>query len=256
MAVKPVWREEASIKFSETDFQQNWKPSAFFSTMQEVGSLHATHLGYDYRDMFAANRSWVLSRVKIIFNAFPKVGEKVTIQTWHKGIHNKLFFMRDFFFLSENGSQLAAATCAFVLIDIKARHVLPWRMLKVDLPDNQGLSAIEQFPERLNLPDEISECFSLQTRYSDVDLMGHVNNTRYIDWVCNCFPMRQYQTHSMEWLQINFLNEIKPDAHISIGTASDEKDASISYVLGRNLTAGSTAFEAALQWGEKFAPSR
>jgi len=256
MDVKPIWHEDISIKFSETDFQQNWKPSGFFSAMQEVGSLHATHLGYDYRDMFAANMSWVLSRAKIKFNAFPKVGEKVTIQTWPKGIHNKLFFMRDFFFLNENGSPLAAATCAFVLIDIKARRVLPWRVLKGELPDNQGLSAIDQFPERLNVPDEISECFSIQTRYSDVDLMGHVNNARYIEWITDCFSVQQYQTHQMEWLHINFLNEIKPDAQISIGSASDEKDSSISYVLGKNLTTSNTAFEAALQWGKEIASSR
>jgi medium-chain acyl-[acyl-carrier-protein] hydrolase len=248
MDVQSIWREELSIKFSETDFQQNWKPSAFFSAMQEVGSLHATHLGYDYRDMFAANMSWVLSRVKIKFNAFPKTGQKVTIQTWPKGIHNKLFFMRDFFFLSENGSQLAAATCAFVLIDINARRVLPWRVLKGSLPDNRGLSAIEQFPERLDIPDEKTECFSIQTSYSDVDLMGHVNNARYIEWISNCFPLQQYQSHQLEWLQVNYLNEIKTEVHVSIGCASDEKDASINYVLGKNLTTGNTAFEAALRW--------
>jgi medium-chain acyl-[acyl-carrier-protein] hydrolase len=249
MEFQPIWNETISINFSETDFQQKWKPSAFFTAMQEVGSLHATHLGYDYRDMFAANMSWVLSRVKIIFNNFPKVGEKVTIQTWPKGIHNKLFFMRDFFFLNEEGSQLAAATGAFVLIDIKARRVLPWRVLKGELPDNLGRNAIAEFPERLNPPEEIKECFSIQARYSDVDLMGHVNNARYIEWISDCFPMQQYQNHQLEWLQINYLNEIKPDAKISIGCALDEKDSSIFNVLGKNLTASNTAFEASLKWG-------
>lgn len=253
MDLKPIWRMDVSIKFSETDSQQNWKPSAFFSAMQEVGSQHATHLGYDYRDMFAANMSWVLSRATIRFDQFPKAGQKVTIQTWPKGIHNKLFFMRDFYFFSETGSQLAAATCAFVLIDIQARRVLPWRVLQGELPDNRGLSAIDQFPERLNPPDKITDCFTIQTRYSDIDLMGHVNNTRYIEWICDCFPIQQYQTHPMEWLQINFLNEIKAGAQISIGTASDKKDPSLAYVLGRNLTAGNTAFEAALQWGGEIA---
>jgi len=50
-------------------------------------------------------------------------------------------------------------------------------------------------------------------------------------------------------LQINYLNEIKSGAQISIGSASDEKDSSISYVLGKNLTTSNTAFEAALKWG-------
>ncbi len=249
MKFQSVWNETISIKFSETDFQQKWKPSAFFTAMAEVGSLHATHLGYDYRDMFTANMSWVLSRAKIIFNHFPKVGEKVTVQTWPKGIHNKLFFMRDFFFLNEKGSQLAAATSAFVLIDMKARRVLPWRVLKGELPDNQGRSAIADFPEKLNPPEEIKECLSIQTGYSDIDLMGHVNNARYIEWISNCFPMQQHQHHRLEWLQINYLNEIKPDAKISIGSALDEKDPSIFFVVGKNLTTSNSAFEASLKWG-------
>jgi medium-chain acyl-[acyl-carrier-protein] hydrolase len=248
MAVQPIWREEISINFSETDFQQNWKPSAFFSAMQEVGSLHATNLGYDYHDMFNANMSWVLSRARIKFNAFPKTGQKIIVQTWPKGIHNKLFFMRDFFFLTEEGSQLAAATCAFVLIDIKARRVLPWRVLKNELPDNQGLSALEEFPERLNPPEDIKECFAIQARYSDVDLMGHVNNARYVEWITDCFPVEQYQSYQLEWLQINYLNEIKPGAQLSIGCASDDIDPSISTIVGKNLTAGNIAFEASLQW--------
>jgi medium-chain acyl-[acyl-carrier-protein] hydrolase len=256
MQLQTIWNEVISINFSETDFQQNWKPSAFFTAMQEVGSLHATHLGYDYKDMFAANMSWVLSRVMIQFNAFPKVGEKIKIQTWPKGIHNKLFFMRDFFFLGEDGSQYAAATCAFVLIDIKARRVLPWRVLKGELPDNQGLNAIQQFPERLDLPERFQESFSVQARYSDVDLMGHVNNARYIEWITDCFPMEQFQSHQLEWLQINYLSEIKPAENISIGSQTDQNNPSIATIVGKNLTADNTAFEAALKWGTKIAPSR
>jgi medium-chain acyl-[acyl-carrier-protein] hydrolase len=255
LEIQTIWNEIISINFSETDFQQKWKPSAFFTAMQEVGSLHATHLGYDYKELFAANMSWVLSRVKIQFNAFPKVGEKIKIQTWPKGIHNKLFFMRDFRFLSAEGSQFAAATCAFVLINIKERRILPWRVLKGELPDNQGLSAIEQFPERLDLPENIQESFSVQARYSDVDLMGHVNNARYIEWITDSFPMQQFQTRQLEWLQINYLSEIKPAEIISICSEADKKDSSISYILGKNLTAGNTAFEAALKWGNTITSS-
>jgi medium-chain acyl-[acyl-carrier-protein] hydrolase len=256
LEIQTIWNEIISINFSETDFQQQWKPSAFFTAMQEVGSLHATHLGYDYKELFASNMSWVLSRVKIQFFSFPKVGEKINIQTWPKGIHNKLFFMRDFFFLSAEGSRFAAATCAFVLINIKERRILPWRVLKGELPDNQGLSAIEQFPNRLDLPESFQESFSVQARYSDVDLMGHVNNARYIEWITDCFPVHQFQTHQLEWLQINYLSEIKPGENISISSEMDKKDSSVSYILGKNLTAGNTAFEAALKWGNKIASTR
>jgi medium-chain acyl-[acyl-carrier-protein] hydrolase len=248
MTHQPIWQEQAAINFSETDIAQKWKPSAFFSAMQEAGSHHATHLGFDYRDMFAAGMSWVLSRAIIQFDQFPQAGQTVTIQTWPKGIHNKLFFMRDFFILGADGSRLAAATCAFVLIDLHARRVLPWRALKGELPDNQGRSAMDEFPEKLGAAEGLEEIFTRLTAYSDVDLMGHVNNTRYIEWICDCFPVEYHQAHALQLLQINYLNEVKPAETISVLCAGDSADACLSRVEGKNMSAGNVAFEAALKW--------
>jgi len=248
MTSQAIWRETASIRLSETDFQQRWKPAAFFSAMQEAGSHHATRLGFDYSDMMAAGVSWVLLRAKIHFDSFPGAGQTVTIETWPKGIHNKLFFMRDYLAFSNNGNRLAAATCAFGLIDLHARRILPAKMLEGELPNNEGRNAIAGFPEHLNMPAEINENFRHQTTYSDVDLMGHVNNTRYVEWVCDCFSMEFHQQHSLEELQINYRNEIKAGEWVVIQTGSTDDQPGMSFVAGNNLNTGSIAFEAAVRW--------
>jgi hypothetical protein len=55
--------------------------------------------------------------------------------------------------------------------------------------------------------------------------------------------------------QINYLSEIKPAENISICSQADQKDPSMVYIVGKNLTAGNIAFEAALKWREKIASS-
>ena len=53
--------------------------------------------------------------------------------------------------------------------------------------------------------------------YSAVDLMGHVNNTRYVEWICNCFPQEKYQQEQIAWLQINYNNEVRPNEIVQLG---------------------------------------
>lgn len=248
MTLQSIWREAVAIRFSETDFQSNWKPAAFFSAMQEAGSHHASHLGYDYRDMFSAGMSWVLARAIIRFDGFPQAGETVEIETWPKGFHNKLFFMRDFYIRTEKGNQLAAASCAFVLIDLKARRILPLRVLKGELPDNQGRSAIAEIPDKLSIPEGLEEKMCVQAAYSDIDLMGHVNNTRYVEWVCDCFPAEFYQQHGMREIQVNFLNEVKAGEKVSIRVVARDEEPLVSLVAGKNLDSGAAAFEAVVKW--------
>ena len=45
--------------------------------------------------------------------------------------------------------------------------------------------------------------------YSEVDLVGHVNNARYVEWIANCFPLEQFQDQRIAWLQVNYLAEVK-----------------------------------------------
>lgn len=248
MSGEAIWNEETQVKTYETDFQSHWKPSSFFKAMVDAASNHAGALGYGYQGMLASNTVWVLSRVKIYFYRFPITGEVVHIRTWPKGIHQKLFFMRDFQFRDGNGDLIAAATTAWVLINTEVRRVLAPQSLAGHLPDNNGLSAIDERLEKIPASDGLTEKQVVTAGYSAVDLMGHVNNTRYIDWVCDCFPFEVYERGKLGWLQINYVNEVRPDDQVSISAGTDAAQPQQWIIQGTNQTSGARAFEALAGW--------
>ena len=43
--------------------------------------------------------------------------------------------------------------------------------------------------------------------YGELDLNGHVNNVRYIEWILNHLPRDFHGTHRLMELEINFLGE-------------------------------------------------
>jgi len=236
-----IWTETATVKTYETDLNRRWKPSCFFQAMQQAATSHAASLGYDFDDLLKAGRVWILSRLKIRFDRFPTHDEAVSIRTWPKGIGQKLFFLRDFEFLAPDGEVLAAATSAWVLIDPERRRMLLPNTFDFNLPHNEGLSALSEPLDKIAPPDDMPERLTVQAGYSAVDMLGHVNNARYVEWACDSLPFDLHRTACLRSLQVNFLNEVRPGERISLRSGEQE---GAWYVYGQNLDRGVRAFEA------------
>jgi medium-chain acyl-[acyl-carrier-protein] hydrolase len=248
MTIQSIWTEEIRVRAHEADFRTQWKPAAFFQAMQEAASHHASHFGYHYLEMLKHDQIWILSRVKIYFHEFPIIGEKVILRTWPKGIQQKIFFMRDFEIEGEDGRRLATATSAWILVNPKIRRMLLSQSLYGSIPDNDGLSALDESLEKINPSGGSTERLRVKAGYSAVDMMHHVNNARYIEWISDCFTLEEYQAKRIEWLQINYVNEVKPNEALSLKVGPDSNDPELCVVEGINLVNGLRAFEAAVKW--------
>ncbi len=78
--------------------------------------------------------------------------------------------------------------------------------------------------------------------------MGHVNNARYVEWITDGFPFEAYAGGGLDWLQVNFVNEVKPGEEVVLAMAPCEGKAGVWAVQGTNRTSGLPAFEAELGW--------
>ena len=65
---------------------------------------------------------------------------------------------------------------------------------------------------------------SVQVTYGDLDINGHVNNVRYIDWILNGLPYDYLKTHELKEMEINYLAEASYDDEILV--SSEKKEAS------------------------------
>lgn len=250
MAANSIHEMKMTVKSSETDFRHQLKLSNLFLWLQDAASDHAASLGFGFEDLAKHDLAWVLSRMKVRAYDFPQMGETVTLKTWPKGIHQKIFYMRDYTLTGEDGRKLAVATSAFLIIDTRTRRMAIPNALKLSasMPDNGGLSAIDEPLEHLTPVDHLRDCYSVHAGYSMVDVVGHVNNARYIDWISDCFPMEDYQTHRAGWLQINYLNEVKPGDVVKLERGEQPAQPNVAFIVGMNQTTNTKAFEAELGW--------
>ena len=224
--------ENLTIKCYETDIKSNLTPFAFMNLAQEMANTHAAMISFGYDDLISNNLTWVLSRVRIKFLNTPKWRDQVTFESWHKG-NDGLFAMRDFLMCDPLGNPMIVATSYWLIINIESRriqrtdHVPGYSESKAVNPRN----AMEERCEKITPPEEIELHHEHTIQYSDLDVVGHTNNAKYLEWAVNCIDFATILEKEPKEIELNFNLESKLGEKISIyrGSISDN----IKYIEGK-----------------------
>jgi acyl-ACP thioesterase len=243
-----IYENTIQVHSYECDFERCWKPAAFFQHLTEAATIHAAQLGVGFDAMLAQNLFWVHSRMKIKFFTFPHAGDQITIRTWPKTIQQKLFFIRDFEMVDKSERKIAAATSAWLVIDATTRRMVLPHKINLNLPTVPDRYGLDEPLEKLGFSDEGEERLHEQAGYSAIDMLGHVNNSRYVEWICDCFPLEEYRRRKLDSFQINYEHEVLPGEEVVLSVADTPTDPAENRVVGENHSSGKQAFEAVLTW--------
>jgi acyl-ACP thioesterase len=185
--------------------------------MQESAWNHAEHLELGYSHLIKKNLAWVLARLSLQIEALPVWHENIIVRTFPSG-RDKLFAYRDFHISSEQGNVLVLGTTTWFVIDINRRrpqrtdsyfHLNEWG--EYDHAYHGFAAKVKALEE----PDSISQ---RRVYYSDLDVNGHVNNVKYLEYILDSFALDFFKTHNLKQLDMNFLNEAFYEDRIEIRT--------------------------------------
>jgi len=247
----PIYEVSHNITFFECDFNGNWKPASFFQQLTELAAVHAGILGFGYEEMLSHNLHWVHSRMKIKFFSFPHPGEQIVLRTWPKTVQQKLFFIRDFEVIDSGGNLLAAATSAWLVINSTNHKLVPPQACNLNLPGLPDRHGLDEPLEKISLDASLTESKRFTPAYSAIDMIGHVNNSRYVEWLCDSLPMDLYRTRSISWLQVNYDHEVLPGDTVAVKTGTSVASKDLWLVEGTKLSSGTRAFSACVFFNEK-----
>jgi acyl-ACP thioesterase len=150
--------------------------------LQEIAWRHADSADFG-RNLLESKQMWVLSRLDIKVEKFPKWGDRLQLFTGGRGAE-KLFAFREFMVWDQNQQVVARAMSSWLLLHTESKRIQkPDLVLPADLFDPRNAPAWQ--PEKLVVNGELTTQEEIQVRQSDLDLYHHVNNTSYIRWVEN-----------------------------------------------------------------------
>lgn len=221
-----IFRQEAHILSSEVDPYLRLRSSALFRYLQEISIEHSESIGAGRSKTLDRGILWVMSRMHAVITRMPVYGEHIVLETW-PGETMHLLFPRHYRILAESGETLVQASCLWLLMDAQTR--------RMTFPEPHGI-CVEglvtggelPLPEAFKLP-ELPDEARRAVRYSEIDLNGHVNNTRYLDWLDDLIPLSGHRDLAWKELNINYLSEIPPESEVTLQSSAV---GDMFYVLG------------------------
>jgi len=197
--------------------------------LQEMAYQHAKRLKWGFHDLEKDNTAWVLSRFSIKIHKFPGWDDIITIDTWPRGV-DRLFGLRDFKIVDEKGIHIADATTSWLMVDIETHR--PKRLTKDIMElETRTDTAFGSESTKIELSDHSLEAHKRTVKYADLDIVGHVNNVRYMEWCLDAIPLETHMAHTLATFEINFLGEAKYGDEIQLNISEGEHNIFIINAL-------------------------
>ena len=191
--MNPIYRQTFPVDDLVVDCFGNLKLSALLYYAQEAAGNHSALLCVDHDTLAAHGLFWAVTRHRVQITRLPKRGETITVETWPMPT-TKIAYPRSMAAYDADGNELFRTISLWVLMDMNNRTmVLPGKSgITVDGSIQGNELAIPHAVIPKSTPHEQDRLVT----YSYLDRNGHMNNTRYLDWVDDLLPSRFHADHN------------------------------------------------------------
>ena len=202
--MEPLYIQNYKVGSIDVDCFGRMKTSMVLFLAQEIAGEHCVALSVDYDTLAAKRMFWAVTRHRVQITRLPRRGETIRIETWPMPT-TRVAYPRSVVAYDEQGQECFRAISLWVLMDIENR--------KMVLPGKSGLdfSGIDRGCE-LAVPGSLAPAklegnARRQVVYSELDVNGHMSNTRYLDWMMDLLPSSFHAGHSIGEFTVSYLSE-------------------------------------------------
>ena len=219
-----IWYEyKTKVDTRDVDGRSRCRPSALLGHLQEAATLAAESRGFG-REVLMSNYGafWMLARLWFRLDRPLRWGEELSIHTWHRGGKGASMY-RDFD-LYADGVHVGEAVSVWVLVQLEDRKML--RLSQIPELENTGGGERNKDIQlsKLRMPEDMSLAERRLMHYSDTDINGHVNNTRYADFACDAIRADLLPEDTfVASMQLGYSAECHPGEVISLLHACQEQ---------------------------------
>ena len=202
--MQPIYQQKFHITDAAVDCFGRLKPSMLLFYVQEVAGIHAASLGAGFDALMEKNLFWAILRTHVQISRMPRSGETIRLETWPMPT-SRVAYPRSVVAYDEQEQEVFRAISLWCLMDTKSRSmVLPGKsgvMVEGTLRGNElavpGALSIKGLENSVARP----------VRFSDLDRNGHMNNTRYMEWMSDLLPAAFHRCHTLKDFTIFYHSE-------------------------------------------------
>ncbi len=241
-----IYKKEYHVDYGDADYYRKIKLSSLFNYFQDVASLHAEKLELGVEKLLAEQGvTWVLVKILVQMEKFPALGEKLTVETWPLE-PKKLEFERDFFVKDSEGNIIGRAISSWVIMDVESREIRRTELFPGRFPQFNQFRAIDGRMGKIKANGQLQQVYKKTIGYSDIDINGHLNNSKYIDYITDCFSIEKHGQYAVDTIQVSYISEALAGDSIVFYKDISGLDSGAVYVEGVDEAGAKTYFKACI----------
>ena len=185
--------------------------------MNNTAKSHSESLGYSFESLYRKGYSWILLSWNIRIGQLPMLGEKIHIETWISEI-KRCFAYREFLIRNNRNEIIVFISSQWIFFNINKRKptkiISEFPELWIIHPTKACNKSITSFSVPKEPDYQNTENIIIQQK--DIDILNHVHNSKYIDWVMTIKPEKIWQKYLLKHLQAFYYHELKYPGEILI----------------------------------------
>ena len=208
-----TYQMKMKIPFDMADMNGHIKlPDVILLSLQ-VSGMQSIELGVSDKTILEEyNLVWIITDYDIEVVRLPRFAEEITIETEALS-YNRLFCYRRFTIYDEAGQDLIHMMATFVLMDRDSRKVHAVEPQILAPYQSEFSKKLLRGPKYQSLENPISKDYHV--RFYDLDMNGHVNNSKYLDWIFEVMGA-DFLTHYIpKKINLKYVKEVRPGGVIT-----------------------------------------
>ena len=208
-----TYQMKMKIPFDMADMNGHIKlPDVILLSLQ-VSGMQSIELGVSDKTILEDyNLVWIITEYDIEVVRLPRFAEEITIETEALS-YNRLFCYRRFTIYDETGQELIHMLATFVLMDRDSRKVHAVEPEIVAPYQSDFDKKLIRGPKYESLDEPISKDYHV--RFYDLDMNGHVNNSKYLDWIFEVMGADFLTQYIPKKINLKYVKEVRPGGVIT-----------------------------------------
>lgn len=215
-----------NINFTQCAPNGYLKYTDLCNLLQLTAAAHSEIGGISFMDMQEFHQAWVLSRMRVEITKLPKSGDIVTVKTWINSLENSRSVRALEMHL--NGEKIVGSETFWAVFNTNKRRpealALPYDHFEL-YPDKR---ATKEGFSKISLNHDKEIVFEKTVFLSDLDIVNHVNNVKYLEWCMDLVDENLILNQKLESFEMNFMKELSLKDTVMIHESISASDAVFS----------------------------
>lgn len=236
-----VYSYDWEINFLQCTPNGLLKHTELCNLLQLTAGYHAELGGMSFTDMQAFDQAWVLSRMRVEIDKLPKWGDMVTVKTWIHDLQGSRSVRALEMYIGEQ--KIIGCTTFWAVFNTKLRKAEALAVAHEHFDIFPEWQPTEQTFSKINMNRETMLVKNHRVVLSDLDIVFHANNVKYLEWCLDTIDHRPILKQQLKSFDMNYMRELMLGDTVQIMKGEDKQQTYFTIIK-----AGKASFALELNW--------